>query len=133
MMNKNQRNQLPYTYTVNKKIKKINLFVTVRILLQILSQENRPLRSVAQNVLKDSYKMHQKYPQFLSLSSLIQRGLLEITGIERYWKKSKLIQRQRGYSVSAKYVCKIKNESVFTVKTGGDEVDLFIPFNTEKD
>ena len=126
-MNKNQINHLTYPYAVNKKVKKINLFVTVRILLHILSQENRPLRSVAQKVLKDSYKMHQNYPEIESLASLIENGLLEIGGIEKYWARAKVIKRQRGCCVSVKSTCKRKNESVFTVNTGGDKVDLVMP------
>ena len=54
---------------------KLNLFVTVRILLQILSKENPRLRMVAQKVLKDSYKLHQRYPEGISLAILIKTGL----------------------------------------------------------
>merc|ERR1712232_185407 len=114
-MNMNQIDQLSCTYTLDKQFRKINLFLIVRILLHILSKENRRLRYVAQQVLKDSYKIHQKCPESQSLASLIENGLLEIDGIEKYWKKAMLMQRQKGCSVSVKSISRRNNESIFTV------------------
>ena len=100
-------NQIDSSYTktnLHRKINKLNLFATVRILLHVLSNENPPLRMVAQKVLKDSYKLHQRYSEVTSLAALIEIGLREVVG-EKYWAKAKAIQRRK-CSVSFKSACK---------------------------
>ena len=116
----------PCTFAINAKMNKLNLFVTVRILLRLLSKENPRLRLQAQKALKDSYKLHQSYPEVTSLSSLIEIGLREAVG-ESYWNRAKAIQR-RECSVSVKSVCSNKNQSVFAVSYGNNKVNLAIPF-----
>ena len=107
-----QMSQSSFTKSVvNRKMNKINLFITVRILLQILSKENPRMRIVAQKALKDSYKLHQKYPEVTSLASLIEISLREAVG-EKYWMKAQAIQR-RGCSASVKSLTKKRNQSIF--------------------
>ena len=122
MIKEHQLNQKPSSSTTERRMNKLNLFVTVRILLQILLKENPRLRMVAQKVLKDSYKLHQRYPEGISLATLIETGLRELVG-EKYWIKANAIQR-RECSVSVKSVCKRKNQYVFTVNTSGKKIDL---------
>lgn len=125
MKNQHRMTLSPSTSTINAKINKLNLFVTVRILLRLLSKENPRLRLQAQKALKDSHKLHQSYPEVASLASLIEIGLREAVG-ESYWNKAKAIQR-RECSVSVKSVCRRKNQSVFAVNYGSNKVNLALP------
>jgi len=78
-------------------------------------------------VLKDSYKLHQRHPKTASLASLIEIGLRENVG-EKYWRRAKAIQRKE-CSVSVKSICRGNKQSVFTVNTGSNKIDLEMPLN----
>jgi len=131
MMHGKQIDQIPCMHTVKRKMNKLNLFVTVRILLHVLSKENQHLRMIAQKVLKDSHKFHQSHPEVTSLAELIETGLRQEIG-EKYWKMARAIQR-RECSVSVKSVCKTKNQSVFTVGRKGNEIALMMPLHAKKE
>ena len=92
MMNGQRYNQLSCSSATGRKINRIELFFTTRILLHILSKENPKLRIIAQKVLRDSYKCHQTYPEETCLASLIETGLREVVG--EYWYKANGIRRQ---------------------------------------
>ena len=97
-MNVQQWDQLPHGPDVGRKIKRINLFLTVKILLHTLSKEESRLRMIAQKVLKDSYKFHHTYPEETSVAELIETGLKEAVGDE-LWNKAAMIQWKSSLSV----------------------------------
>ena len=124
-------NQLSVPITANRRMNKIRLLVTIRILLQILSKENRHLHMIAQKVLKDCHKFHHVYPEVAPLSELIEKGLRKAID-EKYWNKAKAIQCLE-CSVSLKSVCKKKNQSVFTVRQEDNEILIVMPLYTNKE
>jgi len=103
-------------------INRLQLFATVKILLQYLSKEKPHLRYVAQKVLKDCHKQHQQLNKNncnnnITLAELIEKRLRETVG-EKCWRIAKTIQ-QRQCSISLKSINRHKNQTEFIVTRSG--------------
>lgn len=112
----------PSSLSSQLTINRLQLFATVKILLQFLSKEKPHLRYVAQKVLKDCYKQHQNNRNnSVTLAELIERRLRETVG-EKCWRIAKTMQH-RQCSISLNSINKQKNQSEFIVTRGRGNED----------